>query len=356
MDRNTYLKKNGLQKNSRSHAGDKRACETPYVGTRAKPTVILQIRSVPMKFYLHKTVIPLLLLSLLLLPMSSARAEISEPDVLIYGIISLNNVAVTADDTHVSVEAYNDNENDILIADYTMGDKEELLDYYLLTLPMDSFADQVAGTARPGDTVTIRLDTGSPPSLETSIILTEHGVAIRLDLEDSDGDGILDVDDLDDDNDGLDDAQDNCPQIANPDQLDTDGDGAGDVCDDDDDNDGVPDNQDNCPLIVNPDQLDTDGDGAGNACDSDDDNDGVPDDEDAFPLDPTESVDSDNDGVGDNSDNCPTSHNPDQIDTDSDGAGDVCDKCPDDPTDQCIDKKMCFPIKAANGNVVIICL
>jgi hypothetical protein len=40
------------------------------------------------------------------------------------------------------------------------------------------------------------------------------------------------------------------------------------VCDPDDDNDGVPDAQDNCPIVANPDQHDDDRDGLGNACDA----------------------------------------------------------------------------------------
>ena len=45
-----------------------------------------------------------------------------------------------------------------------------------------------------------------------------------------------------------DDGTDNCPLIANADQLDTDSDGTGDACDTDDDGDGDNDGSDNCPL------------------------------------------------------------------------------------------------------------
>ncbi len=117
----------------------------------------------------------------------------------------------------------------------------------------------------------------------------------------------------DHDNDGVPDAQDNCPGTYNPDQADFDGDGLGDACDPDDDNDGVPDTEDNCPNTYNPNQANFDGDGLGDACDPDDDNDGVPDTEDEFPLDPNEWVDTDHDGIGNNAD----------LDDDNDGMPDV---------------------------------
>jgi hypothetical protein len=56
----------------------------------------------------------------------------------------------------------------------------------------------------------------------------------------------------DGDSDGVADGQDNCPAVANADQLDTDGDGDGNACDGDDDGDGRFDEDDACPLLANP--------------------------------------------------------------------------------------------------------
>jgi len=58
----------------------------------------------------------------------------------------------------------------------------------------------------------------------------------------------------DTDGDGVPDATDNCPTLANADQRDHDGDGKGDVCD-------------RCPHLASTTDPDADGDGVGDACD-----------------------------------------------------------------------------------------
>jgi len=131
----------------------------------------------------------------------------------------------------------------------------------------------------PAATPSLLMEPFITPALASDLDLTdEQMLDIGWAINDADGDGVFD-------------AVDNCPAIANPDQLNTDGapDG-GDACDDDDDNDNWLDVDDNCPLSPNPFQEDTDGDGIGDACD-----------------------------------NCPGASNPLQEDTDGDGIGDACD-------------------------------
>ena len=134
--------------------------------------------------------------------------------------------------------------------------------------------------------------------------------------EDTDGDGVLDIDD----------------EFPNDptESIDTDGDGIGDNADTDDDGDGVSDIDDEFPL--DPDEAyDTDGDGIGNNSDEDDDGDGVPDIDDEFSLDPDEAYDTDGDGIGNNADE----------DDDGDGVDDIYDLCLATPLGEAVDVNGC---------------
>ncbi len=154
------------------------------------------------------------------------------------------------------------------------------------------------------------------------------------------------------DNDGIVNAQDNCPGIYNPNQTDENNNKIGDICETesskDIDGDGISDRLDNCITKKNPDQKDSDKDGFGDICDKkpnethqqliakcrgnkkqvdwnkllkhDSDADGLPD-----ACEKSWTQDMDNDGIINAQDNCVKLANRDQTDSDSDKIGDACD-------------------------------
>ncbi len=184
---------------------------------------------------------------------------------------------------------------------------------------------------------------------------------VELGLFDSDGNyqplnlNYTYTDPNDSDNDGIENSQDDCPNLAGNSTIDSvgcpdsDGDGysnSGDAFPQDaneyidSDDDGVGDNSDAFPNDP-AETTDSDSDGVGDNADAfpndstetnDSDNDGVGDNTDAFPSDSSETLDSDGDGVGDNQDVFP--NNPYETrDSDGDGVGDNADEFPNNPAE-----------------------
>ena len=111
-----------------------------------------------------------------------------------------------------------------------MFDDPEL---YLITEPVSN---------RPG---AIRYVSSNPSVAEVivgnKIVIKGPGTCIITAVQDATrkytqgiASSVFTVSDRDDDGDGVGDSIDNCPDVANPDQLDTDFDGIGDACDEDD--------------------------------------------------------------------------------------------------------------------------
>ncbi len=168
----------------------------------------------------------------------------------------------------------------------------------------------------------------------------QDGIDNLLEYDD-DNDGYADYEDVfpedasewkDSDGDGIGDMLDEFPNDKQR-QFDSDGDGIADRLDDDDDGDGIPDDEDGRPL-------DTDNDGEDNYVDVDDDNDGRLDADDALPWSLETPQDSDGDGAPDITDAFPLNR-AERSDYDGDGIGDIADA--DDDNDGFVDTTDAFP-------------
>ena len=197
----------------------------------------------------------------------------------------------------------------------------------------------------------------------TASTQTEISIITSWSFVDTDNDGLPNtcgtdcladgyIEDLDDDNDLVLDANDAYPLVSITGLTDTDNDGAPNICDatcisngmaadTDDDNDGIPDTDDAYPLVHIGGFVDTDNDGAPDTCnttcftlgmgvDNDDDNDGILDINDAFPLIAIANLtDTDNDGAPDECHaECISLGMTADLDDDNDGINDLNDLYP----------------------------
>ncbi|WP_449602705.1 Ig-like domain-containing protein [Paenibacillus sp. Marseille-Q9583] len=223
-------------------------------------------------------------------------------------------------------------------------------------------------------------DAAKPGTVNGELDTDGDGIPDSLDPDD-DNDGLTDEEEIvlgtnpkhpDTDHDGINDKDDPFPLDAtkpgNGGELDTDGDGIPDSLDPDDDNDGLTDEQeivlgtdpkkadtdgdgindkdDPFPLDAtkpgNGGELDTDGDGIPDSLDPDDDNDGLTDEQEIVLGTNPKKADTDGDGINDKDDPFPTDATKpgkvgDELDTDGDGIPDSLD--PDDDNDGLTDEE-----------------
>lgn len=133
----------------------------------------------------------------LLLSSAIARAEISEPDNLLYGTITLDGDLVTPARTDVIIEARR-TMGDAPIASYRMGSDPQLGNFYLLRLSLEFTApltDTNASLLGDGVFIVVRDATGVRG--QTTYTFPDRGHARRTDFGapagDSDGNGLPDA-------------------------------------------------------------------------------------------------------------------------------------------------------------------
>ena len=160
---------------------------------------------------------------------------------------------LTLDLERIAVEATGALPGDLARDDINGDGVVTLADWDLLVTLVRTYLTTLLPMAVPrqfGLATSGELTGGDPATASSPGTLASKG---RL-VADSDGDGVQNLND-------------NCPKVANPDQANVDGDALGDACDPDLDGDGIPSGWDRCPD-ENDVRLDADADGClDRACD-----------------------------------------------------------------------------------------
>ena len=129
---------------------------------------------------------------------ATLRAELPEPDNIVYGNVTRGGLPLSAANTDVVVEARRTSDGAV-VASYRMGDSPRSGDYYTLRVPLEVFTpllDPIAsGTGTPF-TIAARDDSGT--FVEVPFTQGDRGQFHQLNLSqffgsDSDGDGLPDA-------------------------------------------------------------------------------------------------------------------------------------------------------------------
>jgi hypothetical protein len=118
-----------------------------------------------------------------------SRAEVPEPDNVVYGVITLGAVPVTAADTNVIVEARKSLSGPV-VARYRMGDSLACADAYSLEIPLEAFFPLVdTNASRVGALVYLSVRDPSGVRDTRTLAIAQRGQLVRLDFAEPDTDG-----------------------------------------------------------------------------------------------------------------------------------------------------------------------
>jgi len=151
----------------------------------------------PFRLFSHAATLAAVLLVVFLWPITPVTAELSEPDNIIYGTLTLDNAPVTAARTDVVVEARR-LANGPVIAFYRMGSSPQLGNFYSLRLLLESVPPASdPGASQVGDSVFIVVRDASGPRGQANYSIAERGQVQRVDfgpaVNDGDSDGLPDA-------------------------------------------------------------------------------------------------------------------------------------------------------------------